>query len=507
MRGRAALGQQRGVALILTLVALAIVATMAAGTGTLVLGHQVSARTEQDAAKALNLAEAALNYQIQRITAAGLHGAQSQYDGTNAATASYGAPPSSLWPVPKWSTTRGNPQPLPIPGTLLTHGGKSLHGYLDLKGVNTGDGSGDVWIAWVSPALDTYNNSPQGIYGAATVNGVTRVVRVKGGAGDDFEGARGIFDEYALFGIIGVRFNGSLTSNRPIGSNGAITLGGSSSVAGVSLYGPNASVSGGNYPTPQTYPNPIAWPAITTIANQVAAGLDSYAGADKPAYYRDLSTTNGIRNFGPRPLGSNDNALASRKRPHETSWTGGLPPNGNLPPQADNIRLVGKPWGTNYYLTRFEHTMDIAADIKDGPVTLWIDVDEGGPTNLNAGSNIRAYNSASNPNADDSLLSVNDAKQFKIYYRNPAGHLTINGATQFYALFYAHDVVDGTPVGTIKLAGNATYNGAIIAYSILQGNGSVLINFPPNDGLSFGEGLLYYGSQGVWQEVNPVRGN
>src|SRR3712207_4893373 len=93
--------QQRGVALIWTLITIALIAAMAAGIGTLVIGHQVRARTEQDAAKALNLAEAALNYQIQRITSAGVGGVQNRYDGTNASTASYGAPPRALWPVPQ----------------------------------------------------------------------------------------------------------------------------------------------------------------------------------------------------------------------------------------------------------------------------------------------------------------------------------------------------------------------------------------------------------------------
>lgn len=482
---------------------------MAAGVGTLVLGHTVRARTDQDAAKALNLAEAALNYQIQRITAAGLSGVQTRFDGSNAAIASYGAPPRSVWPVPTWSTAPGNPRPLPIPAELLSVGGKTLHGFLDLKNVNTGNGDGDVWVAWVEPALDPYNDSTQAIYGAATVNGVTRVVRVNGGWGEATEGTKGIFDDQALFGMRGIPLGGNFTVHGAIGSSGAITLGGSASVDdGVLLYGPGASFnSGKSRLAPRTYPTALQWPTITTIANQVASSLVERGAANRPGYYDRLTTNRGIRNFGPAPSGVNDNALGSYKKDSKGAWIAGLPGNGDLP--ADTIRLVGKPWGANYYLTDLSHDIDIAADIKDGPVILWIDMNQSGQIHINAKAKIRAYNSATNPDVRDDLLRLEDAAQFLIYYvnRDPSGQLHINGAAQFYALFYAYDVIDGTPVGAIRLNGNATYNGSIIAYTLVPSNGNATINYPPNHGLTAGEGLLHYGWRGPWQEVNPVRGN
>ncbi|HVK01873.1 MAG TPA: hypothetical protein VM490_00210 [Armatimonadaceae bacterium] len=489
--------EQQGAALILTLVTVVVLGTIAAGIGTLVVGHVGRARTDQDAARALHLAEAALNYQIQRVSAVGLSAPQAKYVGTNGAAASYGAPPVTVFPL-AWASGSGNPQPLPIPAAQIAHGGGNLASHLNLQNLNAGNGVADAWVSWIDPDLDIYSQTTQLVYGAATVNGVTRVVRAKGGA-------KGVFDDHALFGIQRVDLNGNFTINGTVGSNGAISVGGSSAMDGISLYGPGASFSGGGgAPTPERFPAAIAWPAITTIANQVAQGLTADAG--KPGYYGGLPTGNGILNFS---AGKNDNALGAVKS--GANWVTGIAANGGQATQNSSLKLVGKPWGANYYLDNFEGKVDIAADISGGPVTLWINTTKDTPA-INATSKIRAYNGSTNPSILDAQLTLDDAKLFKIYYvnrKNPlgSGTLNINGVAQFYAMLYAYDVIGGTPVGKVELNGGSTFNGSIIAYDIPKGNGNATINYPSNPGISLGEGLLFYGWVDPWHEVNPVRGN
>ena len=86
------------------------------------------------------------------------------------------------------------------------------------------------------------------------------------------------------------------------------------------------------------------------------------------------------------------------------------------------------------------------------------------------------------------------------------GILTFNGVSVFYAMFYSYDKGGSTPIGAVSLLGNSTYHGGIIVNS-LSGSGSSTIIFPSNPGISIGEGLLYYGWNGGWQEYNPVRGD
>jgi hypothetical protein len=175
-----------------------------------------------------------------------------------------------------------------------------------------------------------------------------------------------------------------------------------------------------------------------------------------------------------------------------------------------NIRLVGKPWGANYYLTDLSGSVDIAADISGGPVTLWINVSPNNtaPINVNAGSLVRAYNATTNPTVSNALLVPADALKFKIYYRNtnPNTALTFNGLAAWYAMFYSYDIVGATPVSSVSFGGNSTYYGALIAYNITPSQGGATIVFPSNAGLDPGEGLLFYGVQRDWHEMNPPRG-
>jgi Tfp pilus assembly protein PilX len=401
---------QRGAALITTLVAIAIVGVLMAAVGNLVIGHNVRARTDQDAAKALNLAEAALNYQVHRITSTGLSGTQVKYNGS---TGSWGVPPSvATWPVPKWDLNPGTAKPLPVPANLITVGTKNLHPYLNLTGVNTGDGTGDVWVSWVSPDLNLYDGSGQDLYGAATVNGITRVVRGKGGA-------VGIFDKNALFSMTSLSFRGNLYVNGTIGTNGRRPWSGappswkpSSNTERVAP--PQLATVTPLIPAPTQYPNEQVWPTITSIADGVAQALTTYTGGDKPAYYSGIPTTNGILDFS----ANNDNSLGTYQA--DKIPVTPLPTNGNITTTAKTIRLVGKPWGANYYLTDFGGNVDIAADISGGPVTLWINVSPAStsPININSGSRVRAYNATTNPTVSDALLVPVDALKFKIYYRN-----------------------------------------------------------------------------------------
>ncbi|MES2461708.1 MAG: hypothetical protein V4671_14080 [Armatimonadota bacterium] len=439
--------QQRGVALVLTLVTIALVATMAAGIGTLVIGHYNRVTRDQDAAKALNYAECALNYQVQKLSVA-IAGTAGTIPASNFGTSEASplvvaniAPASPAGPL-------NSDLPLPVAGDICT-----------------------AWVTNVPQVLGVYKFDPYAtnyeIYGKATVNGVTRYVRAKLGGG------KGIFDDWAVFGDRGVEMIGNMEVVGVVGSNGTIQINGSARADGQAVYGATAATDP-NFPAAY-FAAPIVLPTITEIANDIsgaATGIDFF------------KTTN-------------DNAALGR-------FNGNSPlPTAGIKVDKEVIVLTGKASGANFYLDNLDKKVDIRADVSPGPVNLWISTNTG--EDISAQSKIRASNG---PNATPTL---NDSKLFRIYYRNTHNNgLHLNGGTEFYAMFYAIDqksASDTTRIGNVDMNGGTDYHGAVLATEITKSNGNAKVVFPTNPGVSVGEGIVYYGIKQPWMEYKPVRGN
>jgi type II secretory pathway pseudopilin PulG len=337
----------------MTLVAIVIASLLAAAIGSLVVSHLNRAYTDRDAAKAMNYAEAALNAQVQRISA-NLGGTQVKLDSasSNLATATYGVDPVND-PAGTW---------YPI-GTKTP-----TSGYL--PGVDAA--RGDYVRAWVWPSpLKIYNPDPtniQYIFGSARINGVTRTVRAK-------SGSQGIFDTYALFGVSNMTLGSNITINGALGTDGTLSssngiIQGATSAV---LAGPAASnvVGGGSKaitsPTLTTQPTAEPFPTIYDLANDVATGAKQFTGASVPPYAGTITTNNGIRNF----TSSNDN-LSATMTDNTGVGTSGSPADGSVP-SGSTLKLPGKKWGANYYMTGISVSGSLNVDLTDGPVNLWID--------------------------------------------------------------------------------------------------------------------------------------
>jgi hypothetical protein len=501
-----------------------------AAVGNLVLGHYARSTTDQNAAKALNYAEAAMNAQVQKISA-NLGKVQTQWGGTIGTPTWGNATYSSTLNTANNRFYAGSNNPYPV-DTLFG-------GFLPLNSAN-----GDYSVAWVQPApLNLYNNdpnNPQYIYGQARINGVMRTVRAKAGS-------EGIFDTYALYGIKNLALGGnSVSIIGAAGTNGTVTSGDNdktdNGLTQIVLAGPTAQ-NGTNSPTAANF-NGITAPSATTqattepfptifqLANDIAtslkdrAAINNQTAAPFPAYAGESGflNNNGIRNFNST---FNDNATSSDYRSTAWSgiiikpdgkkeWDGTSTPNGSMPINggiSQSLFLIGRPWGSNFYMTGININAGgtIAVDLTRGPVNLWIESDATGGDSITGN------------------FEVSGSNQFRIYYRNPnatqsnlnRGVLTLAGggssAINVNAYIYVYDrtvytasPADPTPLGTefgrFTITGSVYITGSVIAYEPSTVSGTVTINLPTNPGASAGEGILFYGLTSPWQEYDPVRG-
>ena len=502
--------KRRGAALILTLIAITIVAMLSMGIGNLVLGHLQSATTDRDAVRALHLAEIGLNFQAHRISSRMDRSPQS-YNGSNAGTATYG--------------TEANP--LPITDLLPTS-------VKDLFRLDPGDTFSSR--TWVYPRLNLYNrkaDSSQWLYVEAVVNGVKRTFRVR-------LSTIGVFDQWACFGIDtlymrgnGISVSGPGTANRfinaAIGTNRLVRIAGNPiiepAVLGtITLHGVNpatAEVPSRLWDVSVPYKYPVAWPTITEIANQEAGYCKhDYPGADPPSYRGSLSESSGIANF----TSNNDNAAFAVCRRNADQSTLPFPANGAIP-QGATLHLRGQGYGANFYMTGLKVGGDngtLTVDVANGPVNLWIDSSNTGIDDIAASITVM-----------EGTEPATSPDQFHIYYRNvKGGRLRLNGqasggiaiAGMIYsydndegddddANDYTDDYDDPRTCGTIELVGDVTVDGSLIAGTLdlgsltPPGHTDITVRLADNSGASPGEGLLYFGFTTPWYEIDPVRGH
>ncbi len=176
----------RGAALLLALVVTAIMSALLSGMLLLSVSHLTLTSRNQDYASAMNVAEAGINYEIQKV----------------------------LW-TPAAYDPPGSPHQQVISST---EGGQSFSVYAagSREGGEWGSPHSDVWIT-----------------STGTVNDVSRTVRVKIKGGTD---SWDIFGQYALFSISTDPDSMNITGNFHVvgasGSNGGVTFHGSADLDG-----------------------------------------------------------------------------------------------------------------------------------------------------------------------------------------------------------------------------------------------------------------------------------
>lgn len=501
--------QQRGSTLIVVLVITAVFALLAAAMGTLILGHNSRATVDRNAAQALDSAECALNYQVQRIfSSMKLGDSQVAYTGSNINTATYGLASAPIPVTAKDATLDSTTTILNTRLNLTTSG-------------STPDYS-VCWIEYPSQPTRALTISTEDmfyIYGQARVNGVTRTVRAKAGSVD-------VFKRWAMFGNSSISIGGSVsvtpTASSPgpngelgiIGSNGTIIVNqDTAAIGGQVVYGSGVPDTGMPYTEGGKR---IDLPSINELAE--AAYLEGTAAA--ASVYPSSNTASGIAKFagtnnGPNSGKYNDNqayALTTRN-----STTAPLNPDGTFPNNTGYPLKLASISGrtTNFYLTELGGSnVTIWANVANGPINLWVNNTRTGNQAVDSMSgniDIVAYKTLDG--SGNPIRLLDNSPLFHIYYSNQNGRLNITGggSTQnIYAMLYLYNTTsDGTPFGTFTSGGTVTINGAIIGNTLGDGTGggNFNINYPTTVGAGGNvEGALF-GLNTPWTEYNPVIGN
>lgn len=391
-------GGGRGAVLIGVLFLIVVVTVMALGIGSLAVGHRSRADTDARYAAALDVAEAGINQELVRVTG--------------------NVNDADLPPGGSGSAGRGT---FLVQATML-------------------DGT-TPWDRSTAPFLVTSRG---------TVEGVSRTVRVK----------VGLFDQpadYTLFGVkagvVDTLKGSAITIDGNLGTNGKLSFSGQPTIEGsIDFHGPDsgwASNPGGSYVV-NTYPDPVVWPTVESIAAQQfpSGGL---------AY---LAT-------------HNDNALSGIV-------------NNTISANNGTITLKGKSGGANYYLTSVNMggNAQIVMDNSAGPITIWCGPSGGtGTFKFQGGSAV--------------IQSSVDATKPVRIYSAASSDIVMQGNSHIDCGIYN---VNAAAKGSIQFGGTPDVYGPVITnYFTL--NGTVNLHYVPK--MFKPTSCGYYGIMpGTWTEVN-----
>lgn len=425
MKGRSKQRSKRqGAALITALAFVSIFSVIVGGVAYYAVGSNTLANREADYASAIHLADAGLNYELRNI-----------------------------------SKNQFNPGGFTVPTANAPDTGS-------ISGVS---GSFSVWVTDVDGNAWNPSKGEMILYAKGTVNGVTRQITARGTHGD------GLFDNYAVYALNGVNFNGSGSSViGNLGTNGTYTGANTATTGQIGLNGPNAGgVSGSNV---IVNPDPVYFPTVDQIVTATFPG--------PPSGWAWLSSHN--NNANARTFQGNSTTLSP-----STTTVSAL--NASVKLSKGAIIL---PPGDYYFTTLDVHGQGqfivdngaLSTGGSPGLVRIWIN-------GSGSGSDIM-----SNP----IVYTVSPANPalFRMYYNSP-GNFQIDGNTASGGAFYGHNAT-GNASFTIT-GGSFTYASVIADNVTISGNSSV--QFPSG---TVGNGTsdtywLWFGLKDSWKEV-PING-
>ncbi len=223
--------RRRGAVLVGVLFLIVIITVMVMGMGQLAVAHRHRADTESRYAAALDLAEAGINYELNRLTS----GSSAHVTGS------------------------------PGTGTL---------------GSGTWAGSFSVYCTKTDGTAIADASSPPStilIVSTGTVSGFKRTVRIQAKGGSAYN--------YAVYSKISGVINGTQTIDGSVGTSGTVTINGSANTISdgtIGLHGSSASATinpSGRYAT-AVRPD-ITWPTVTQVAaSTVTGGLTTLAAVN-----------------------------------------------------------------------------------------------------------------------------------------------------------------------------------------------------------------------------------
>lgn len=442
-----------GGALISALTFASVTTLVIAGVGTLVLSHADRTRVEAAHSKAIHLAEAGINYEID------------------------------------WVSLDPNNEDQP-------HHITPANSQMGIKAVPVGKGKFEVGIVSEDGGPWKAGN-PMKVISTGTYDGVSRTIEAVGRPQSAFGGMYSQHN-FGVFGLKEVRLNGA--TNEIVGSlgtNGTVDFNPSRSsmVTGdIVFYGTNPTISGPNVYKESTAK---ALPTVPELAAQrFSGGL---------TYLKTNNDNNNLKKFNPSALNYLLTNLVgagftrSSWTLNNSSFTGLLRDlhAGDKPKKSGGYRyatqadgLYGKnvlimPPG-NYYFESVSVTSGSAAILVDnarGPVNIWI----GG-----SGTSGDALNATI-------ILTDPNPSTFRVYYGKKAD-LSVNGTTWLPGVIYA---VDASKTSSVTMSGNTTIYGSVFAWYVRL-NGTNTIEHPgPGSSIGYlGDPVVGYSYGGQWREVN-----
>lgn len=383
-----------------------ITSIILAGIGSLVVSDYMAVQKGQAYDNALYVAQAGVNYELNKIA-------------VNSATA---------------DQKNGSG----APGTSYTTAAGTFSVYI--MQVSAGGTESTPWTSG--------NN--MNVYSTATVNGISRTVKVTALPVGGSSGGSG----YGAFGASQGLINGTPTTvNGSVGTNGFLNFNGQPTVTGNVVF--NGASSNWQSPPNKTYSvvhNATAqsWPTVEAIAVSTfgSTGL-SYVASH------------------------NDNSLAS---PAIVSTT--------LLINSGTQTFVGKAGGANYYLTSLtcNGNSQIYFNNTNGPINIWV-----GPS---GSSSTFVFNGGTSA----VKMSTDPTKPVKIYF-GTTNDIQQNGNTEIDAGIYS---LNNSGSGRVILNGNPVVNGSIIS-NMFTFNGNPTVNYTTGY-FSIG-GSVYYAVSNNWTEV------
>jgi hypothetical protein len=506
--------KERGGALLFALATVLILSVLSWGLATLATQHQVLAQRQKDYVAALDVAEAALNWELSKMS-------RLQYDPTIVID---GPPGSSPPPF-------SGPLPNAAPGPYV-NGAPAILGRATVYVTDVG------FIPY--PWTPRY---PFKIYASGTVNGVTRTIQAGGAP---------VFlsDLYTLYGVNQLAIN-----------SGSTYISGDVGTAGTATVTPGATLQGTaviNAPDPTaawvgTLPSWdwLAAPSSTPLPTIDKAAFFTLGISDPIAYFKthnDNDTWIKVRDTtgALHPVqwkDSNGNPLPHDQITPELFAANKHPAPGktmlSLVLMGNPTKPVGSsvPLGSNFYLEKLQlpangmleiqngSEVSVSPSLQCGAVRIWL-----GPKDLATAPPAQKFELIDGTLLlrDDSVPRIPpiqqmpgapDPRRFWIYQgsRTPlrlGGRLVIwDNSRVLLSPFagciygYNYDSSTGQGWGTVQLEGSLSLKGSIVAWNLVQDPNSQLSASgpgPPSASPDLQTFILYYRLNSAWVETGRL---
>jgi len=445
---------QRGMAFILALVGVVVISILLAGILLLVASHLSLTHTNSCYANALNLAEAGINWELNKISQ-----------------------------NPAWADT--------TPVTQVFPAGSNRSFRVHIEAYPSGG-------TWVPPGSFW-------VVSTGTVDGVSRTVRV-------VARGYGLHGLYALFGIDTLAVGGNAAINGATGTNGIVNVNGNPSFNGNFWY--CGSATGDPVmpiPPGETFHSPLAvdWPTVDTLANQRALEMHQvveaammYTYDEGVDFFKTHNNNGSIVDIAGDPVsivGYKLDQAAFQQLPKDPNpyLEDGVTPN---PLYGKNVIVLG-PGDYYFEAMDVQGNNGLKIDTAGGVVNIWL-----GPADRGGGMDF--------VNGGCMFFTSHDTSRFHLY-QGSKRTLQLTGTMDFYGNVYAYNGPDkfGQYYGTIKILGDGNIWGSVIGYDVDKTTGSAVINFPSDGGIGPGGGgptpgpgepILFYGFEQSWEEVNAA---